>query len=544
MIKRLYLENFKAFGAKAKFDFEKVTLIFGQNSAGKSSILQALNLLKQTRNARDAEALLLPRSENGFVDLGSYKELIFNHDMKNDLSIQLDFSEVARGMGSFKRRLLGDADIFNGTVGLELCFTRKKLEDEISLKRMHLHVGDLNEPLVTFKIRQANSKELHAYRLHSRWMMRERSRRHVRSKYFLGECIYLSSDERIWKNSYDRIMAEDESLLDRLRAFREELLKQQNRNQIRLPLTEDTDPSELLAQAEQAIDFYTSKPSLGDFITRMTEKFQGGVIGLNGFIPFSSSQRNTIEERIFDGTDRLQEFFNPIKVSSFIGHGVDAVIDAVFPMGPYRERPERWYTFSGTSPHDVGYRGQSLPALLYRNSALLEETNQWLTKLEINYELKPRALGERNSDLFELRMVDKRRKKQPEVTLADVGFGISQLLPFVVQSIVGKNQIITIEQPEVHIHPKLQADLGDLLAESVKTRNNQFLIETHSEHLILRLQKLVRHGELRPEDLSVLYISRGEKGSEVKRLRVDEDGDFIDEWPGGFFPERLKELGF
>jgi predicted ATPase len=95
----------------------------------------------------------------------------------------------------------------------------------------------------------------------------------------------------------------------------------------------------------------------------------------------------------------------------------------------------------------------------------------------------------------------------------------------------------------IHIHPRLQADLGNLLAEAIKKpRWNQFLIETHSEHLVLRLQKLVRQKTLTPEDVSILYVSRGSEGSQVQRLHLDGNGDFIDEWPGGFFPERLREL--
>jgi predicted ATPase len=80
-----------------------------------------------------------------------------------------------------------------------------------------------------------------------------------------------------------------------------------------------------------------------------------------------------------------------------------------------------------------------------------------------------------------------------------------------------------------------------LFAESLKD-GNQFIVETHSEHMVLRLQKLVRTKKLRPEDVAILYVSRGENGSTVKRLRMDEDGDFIDRWPDGFFTERLKEF--
>ena len=152
-------------------------------------------------------------------------------------------------------------------------------------------------------------------------------------------------------------------------------------------------------------------------------------------------------------------------------------------------------------------------------------------------------MGADSGDLFEVRLIDTRRKEHISVALPDVGFGVSQLLPFIVQSLVSEKRIISIEQPEVHVHPKLQADLGDLLAEAIKEpRQNRFIIETHSEHLILRLQRLVRKKEIEPEDVSVIYVSRGPEGAKAERLRLDEAGDFIDDWPGGFFSERLREL--
>ena len=78
MLQSLELENFKAFGERARIPFAPITLIFGENSAGKSTILQALNLLKQTRESRETGALLLPRAENGIVDLGSFQEMVLD----------------------------------------------------------------------------------------------------------------------------------------------------------------------------------------------------------------------------------------------------------------------------------------------------------------------------------------------------------------------------------------------------------------------------------------------------------------------------------
>ena len=212
-------------------------------------------------------------------------------------------------------------------------------------------------------------------------------------------------------------------------------------------------------------------------------------------------------------------------------------------MGPFRRPPERWYIFTGTSPEDVGYRGDLLPDLLFRRPELVEEANKWLDRLDIGYALRVRRIGQWGSDLFEMRLVDRRRENEIDVALSDVGFGISQILPFIVQTLASSGQVISIEQPEVHLHPKLQADLGNLLMTAIKDPyEHQFLVETHSEHLILRLQKLVRERSLSPEDISVIFVSRGAGGSEARRLRLDDDGRFMDEWPGGFFAERLGEL--
>src|ERR1700730_13935647 len=92
MLRSIQLENFKPFGQRTIIPLAPITLIFGQNSAGKSSILQSLSLLKQTRDSREAEAILLPRTDNGFVDFGSFQELIFDHDLSKTLCIRLEMS--------------------------------------------------------------------------------------------------------------------------------------------------------------------------------------------------------------------------------------------------------------------------------------------------------------------------------------------------------------------------------------------------------------------------------------------------------------------
>jgi hypothetical protein len=135
---------------------------------------------------------------------------------------------------------------------------------------------------------------------------------------------------------------------------------------------------------------------------------------------------------------------------------------------------------------------------------------------------------------------------------SNLGVGFSQMVPFVSSALSSENRLIAIEQPELHVHPALQTELADLFIQSAKERGNRFLIETHSEHLILRMLRRIREtkrnklpegkASLRTEDISILYVSPEEQGSQVLVMNVNEHGKLTNNWPEGFFEERLAEL--
>ena len=138
------------------------------------------------------------------------------------------------------------------------------------------------------------------------------------------------------------------------------------------------------------------------------------------------------------------------------------------------------------------------------------------------------------------------------VRTSDIGVGISQILPVVAAALDPHRPGITaIEQPELHLHPAMQVELGDLFAQPLDD-GRVFVLENHSEHLMLRLLRRIEEthsGELpdgkpalRPDQVSVVFLEQVDGEIQATRLRIDETGEFIDRWPHGFFDERAAEL--
>jgi hypothetical protein len=186
-------------------------------------------------------------------------------------------------------------------------------------------------------------------------------------------------------------------------------------------------------------------------------------------------------------------------------------------------------------------------------SFLLGGLNQTLANLRAMLESVRQGRGTKTAGGFDSAKVRFSSTTSPQsVSPSNMGIGFSQMMPLVASAFGSENSLIAIEQPELHIHPALQTELADLFMQSAKERANRFLIETHSEHLILRVMRRIRETArnslpegkqpIKPEDVTVLYVQPGENGSTVQELRIDEQGRFVDNWPQGFFEERLDEM--
>ena len=540
MLKSLHLENFKAFGNRAIIPMAPITLIFGQNSSGKSSILQALSLLKQTFESNEPNVVLLPRSRDGYVDLGSFQEMLFDHDKKRKMKIRIKFDAnlgpplvplTINGKKVYRPRF-GGPDM----KGIELQY--RYIKGSVELERLEIIDPNIDEDnsVISFAAIQDRKK------VRDMGILTEEDVQFIS----ITDRMFFPSDNEMFEYVQNRILMYCTEIT-RSKKFWSKLVDvlHQKENNIFLQSVGRKGVEELLGveDTEFANKMLDSEIDVEEFIDWLCKRVSNMPVRTNLFSPPRLNFDNTdIVER---ATERFE--FLPVRLLGEnmirnISRDISELLKRLHPLKPLRKSPSRWYVHSGFAPSSVGLEGELLPDLLYRNNALLEDVNMWLQHLDIGYEIDVVPIDS-ISDFFTIRVRDLRRfDSEINVNLSDIGYGVSQLLPFIVQSLVAKGQIISIEQPEVHIHPRLQADLGDLLIESTIRRGNQILIETHSEHLILRLMRRIREGKLNKDNVSIIYVRRGEQGSHVHSLLLDEEGDFIDEWPDGFFPERINEL--
>jgi hypothetical protein len=220
-----------------------------------------------------------------------------------------------------------------------------------------------------------------------------------------------------------------------------------------------------------------------------------------------------------------------------------------YAFAPIRTNPHRTYDPIGAEPKPEGSHIPMLLASLWRSA----QQTQWNTLLSA---LKD--FGSKSGLFDEIEIVEKGKKESDPFqvgvksggrtfNLIDVGYGVSQALPILVDTLrlAGAFETFLLQQPEVHLHPRAQAELGSFFARLVGGKR-RFVIETHSDYLVDRIRMEVRRKLLRPEDVSLLYFERGKAGATIHNLELDANGSITNPPPGFrqfFLKEELDLLG-
>jgi hypothetical protein len=552
MLKRIGIGNFKAFAETQQIPLGPLTLIYGANSSGKSSVIHSMIL---ARHALETGELDAHRTNLGgeSVDLGGFRQYVH----RREASRRMEWSAEL------------DTTSFTGRLA-ELLAPVKRLTVSLSVG---IALDDQGRPL------PSALPEINAYEV-------------------LGDdrSLMRMSKRRDGKLQLDRLDHEHPVFREVVKAIVETSTT-----------TESLYPSDYEGLDEAIAELVPEiVASLGKFLPEGLTKSEAFSPGAQASLfPVSRGRRK-------EDLAAAVRFFIPRTLDELIrgiGRSVAEELTRLQYLGPLRSYPPRHLVFS--QHHDPNWfaGGGYAWDVLRRDGRVRQQVNSWLTapdRLQTPYELvlrdlvgidqlegplleglerlneegldiepdyddKPfpegayptikdtekevirmvRTIRDADIDkLNELIMID--RRSNTVVSHRDVGIGVSQVLPVLVGAYASRNQIIAIEQPEIHLHPALQADLGDVFLQSALGENkNRFLIETHSEHLLLRVMRRMRetsNGDLpesippvRPEGVCVLFVQPKGTSAAVRHLELDEEGQLLDAWPEGFFEEGYRE---
>ncbi|MGR9285394.1 DUF3696 domain-containing protein [Rhizobium johnstonii] len=556
-LSRIEIENFKGIAAAQVIDLKPITLLFGPNSAGKSTILQSLHYLREILERRNADPD--QTIAGGLIDLGGFATLVHGHDLSRTIVIKVEIDGVD-GHGAERLPLNSGASL--AAAEFEYLPIRYLVGENTDLKDYAV-VQSIGVSLSISWSDLLAGPYVSAITV----MMDGADIGTIMSPAQSGQAI-------LSKFNFDHPL---------FRRFRD--------------ADEPPEPEEELSPyplADEILDLSRQMSRSNDL---QLHDYRIGVETFLGALPDLSrtmvSDLRDPEVKKFELESRTPRVrgLNALVDELFVGplRLVRDYLSAMTYVGPLREIPSRKYRPRLSPDESRWAQGLAAWDLLYTDPSgkLLDEVNAWLggeERLKTGYRLEKfqfkevpvpsrfhqlfeRGLSE--DDLGELQDLYATLSSRSEIALrdfekgiivspSDVGVGISQMIPVIVGCLRNQQGVLAIEQPELHVHPAIQVGLGDLFiqaaqkSESIFEPGKTLFVETHSEHIMLRLLRRIRETSenvvppgmigLSPDDLAVIYVESTDDGVRFRPLRVDREGDFIDRWPKGFFEERAEEL--
>ena len=447
MLKQVRIQNFKGWKDTGTIRMAPITLFFGANSSGKSSIGQFLMMLKQTAESPDRKTVFYPGGKNTAVQLGSYQEMVFHRDPENEISFEYQWS--LQDILKFKDPVSGRS--FSGD--------SLNFEAEVSL-------GDSKQNLLQVK--------------RIKYQLLKEARQSL--------AIELSRKED--KREYEVSTEEYNLVRKKMRAW---ALKDVNR-------------------------FY-------------------------GF------------------PDEVVVYYQNAEFVQVLDFEQEQLFKSICYLGPLRSKADRIYTWGGNAPESVGGAGENTVAAILsardRKIGIIKPSAKRASPSKPFEEVIASKLKELGLiESFEVENVSgqlyrvKVRAKGSEdgVDLPDVGFGISQVLPVLVQCFYAPaGSVILMEQPEIHLHPGAQSALADVMIDVINSRENgvdrniQVIIETHSEHFLRRLQRRIAEDAVPQEKVSAYFANISKTPATLEPLQIDTFGN-IQNWPPNFFGDDMGDI--
>lgn len=552
LVTSVSLQNFKGFSDEVRIALRPITLLFGANSAGKSSVLHALQYTREILERNNANA---DRTLQGgeAVDLGGFLNLVHGRqaalDVDPDRHIEIEI-EIVLGNSSipelvpdaFEDWQTQDSEVWSFYETLQ---TVRRKVSSVSVRLIVGWNGLRNEPIVVGYQIGANGA----------WCVKFESTadgRDVRMRINKDNPIFMvegfDADDLLaelddWVNPDDLAADSQDELI----------VAESEKGAVAEPAMVSIWSDVFQAVKESGME----RP--GDGLRSWLNGFSGALPRLDQMLfipaPGAKGAANVYIAREFTA------FLSWLTIGPAML--LREQLRKLRYIGPLRRIPPRGFDVSLTKSEAAWSDGMAgWETLMSGSERLLSDCSEWMSnpdKLGTGYSISRKQMQEFDLSEPEPKAVGRPRPRVALVDAAglshqpqDVGVGISQVLPVVVAAQDSSASLVCIEQPELHIHPAVQVGLGDLFIDGALNHELSFLIETHSEHLVMRLQRRIREssaGELAEgqpplsaDDVNIVCLDRNQAGVvEAFSVGLDADGRFRDRWPRGFFLERMRE---
>ena len=547
------LINFKSLKKMNRLELKPLTILCGSNGCGKSSILKSLLMLRQSSVTREEFGMsseeLPPFLFNGpLTQLGSWEDTIHRNSDRDEIGFRWNLTEP---------------DMENPTVdsSLEIRIIRRMSEDRMKLAMKSM---DFVDKAHDFTMSLLYDQDADTYTLSIRNLTIDK----LRGLFWLLD-TYRIVEETRFRRSFGDLLFNDISGIKAnfdLKNIKREQLEFQGMFPLKIKGFDVKSVTEkMLSSIFKAVEETFENES--DEVKKLRKEFMDKILEDLNLDKNEIFDRVLSDEKIdrFDKKmlmSRLMHFkmddinFNQFDPYSEILRKLRHLWSSIRYIGPLRDEPRRFYAFDQVGKLGIGLKGEYTAHVLsvLRNSTvpdyfipqieknkllsyelqsgktLMEALNTWLFLMEL-----PTVDTEMMKNVFELKV----RNEAGQVSISDTGFGVSQVLPILVEAIRMKpGETLILEQPEIHLHPKTQSKLADFLICMAKS-GRHFVIETHSEYMIKRLCLRIAQDQTDETGklINVQFVEqdRGE-GAILTPVSINPYGS-IENWPRGFFDE-------
>lgn len=541
LIRSIALKNFKGFSDEVRIELRPITLLFGANSAGKSSVLQALQYVREILERQNVNA---DRTLQGgeAVDLGGFLNLVNCRDPQKRVEIAVEMELGATSIPELVPDAFEDWQTTDEQVWW-MYDTLQTIRRAVKTVAIRLSIGwneQREQPIVQGYEVATNGE----------WCLRITSSRDGR-------------DAQMRLNHANPIFMVDVPDGDELLSLLDDFVNPEDlAHPVERPVASETSKSpgktSILSSLFSAVqEAGMERP--GDGLRAWLTGFRGALPRLDQMLfipaPGAKGAENVYMVREFTA------FLSWLTVGPALL--LREQLGQMRYIGPLRRIPPRGLEVSLTKSDSAWSDGMAAwETLVTGTQDLVERVSDWMqspAKLGTGYAVTRKTYQEFDPNHPVPQPIGPIRKRaqlvdgtglnlQPQ----DVGVGISQVLPVVVAAQDGSASVVCIEQPELHIHPAVQVGLGDLFIDGAVNQGLSFLIETHSEHLILRLLRRIREAAeltskvidqpLSPSLIGVYCLNKCNGAVTIDEIPVTKEGDFAKPWPQGFFDERGAEL--